>query len=92
MTGVAQDSLLPACGYQGVRSLYILIHERVNSCMIKKVVTHRDLHDRSAGAADLRYWLSRPPAERIEAVEALRREHHGSSERLQRTARVVQRA
>jgi hypothetical protein len=46
---------------------------------------------------DLRWWLSRPPEERIAAVELLRREHHpikeGDAEpRLQRVCRVVQHA
>jgi hypothetical protein len=46
---------------------------------------------------DLHWWLSRPPEERIAAVEQLRREHHqvkeGDAEpRLQRVCRVVQRA
>lgn len=59
--------------------------------MIEKVVTRRDLAQQGAALDDLAYWLSRPPAERIAAVEALRKQHHGSSERLQRTARVVQR-
>jgi hypothetical protein len=46
--------------------------------------------------ADLRWWLSRSPEERIATVEQLRREHHGLQEgdaepRLQRVCRVVQR-
>jgi hypothetical protein len=49
------------------------------------------------GRDDLRWWLSRPPEERIAAVEQLRREHHqvkegGAEPRLQRVCRVVQRA
>jgi transcriptional regulator with XRE-family HTH domain len=39
--------------------------------------------------SDLTYWLSRPPAERVEAVELLRKEHYGSSNRLQRHVRVI---
>jgi hypothetical protein len=46
---------------------------------------------------DLRWWLSRPPEERIAAVEQLRRDHHQEQEgdaepRLQRVCCVVQRA
>jgi hypothetical protein len=41
--------------------------------------------------ADLAYWLSRPPHERIEAVERLRRLRHGDPGRLRRVARVVRR-
>jgi hypothetical protein len=40
---------------------------------------------------DLAYWLGRPPEERIEAMEILRREWFGDTAGLQRTARVVQR-
>lgn len=42
--------------------------------------------------ADLDYWLSRPPSERIEAVEFLRKKHYGSSTRLQRTVQVIKSA
>jgi len=47
------------------------------------------------GAADLRYWLSRPPHERFAAVEQLRQqyiaEHFDAEPRLQRVYRVTQR-
>jgi len=36
-------------------------------------------------------YMAKTPGERIAAVESLRRQQHGSSERLQRTARVIQR-
>ncbi len=39
---------------------------------------------------DLEFWLSRSPEERINAVELLRRQYHGNTERLQRVARVIQ--
>ncbi|MBE7418797.1 MAG: hypothetical protein HS128_13845 [Ideonella sp.] len=48
-------------------------------------------------AADLAYWLSRPMAERIAAVEALRAQHHATDgaadaePRLQRVCRVARR-
>lgn len=58
--------------------------------MIQKVVRKRKLGDPSAQADDLEYWMSRPPEERVEAVELLRRERYGSSARLQRHARVAQ--
>lgn len=47
---------------------------------------------------DLAYWLARPAAERLAAVEQLRLQHEGLSEqpdaqpRLQRVCRVTQRA
>lgn len=37
----------------------------------------------------LQYWLSRPPEERIAAVEHLRRQVDGGDARLQRVLRVV---
>jgi hypothetical protein len=37
----------------------------------------------------LRYWLSRPPEERIEAVEFLRTQVDGGRARLQRVHRVL---
>jgi hypothetical protein len=37
----------------------------------------------------LHYWLSRPPAERIAAVEFLRRQVDGSGARLRRVHRVL---
>jgi len=55
--------------------------------MIKKVVKITTLSE-SGPKADRDYWLSRPPEERIEAVELLRRQVHGNTARLQRVARV----
>ena len=57
--------------------------------MIKKVVTIRDLKDK---ASDLEYWLSKSPEERIEAVEILRKQTDGNTERLQRVVRIIQQA
>jgi len=59
--------------------------------MIEKVVTRRSLKDSGSAKSDLAYWLSRPPEERVAAVDYLRRQYYGRSARLQRTARVVQR-
>lgn len=57
---------------------------------MKKQITIKTL--RAAGARDdLAYWLSRSPAERIAAVEYLRRQAGAGSARLQRTARIIQR-
>ena len=60
--------------------------------MIAKVVKKADLRDFSEIRENLEYWRSKPPEERIAAVERLRRERHGDTERLQRVARVIQRA
>jgi hypothetical protein len=60
--------------------------------MIKKIVNKANLTDRSSVKRDLAYWLSRTPEERVATVDYLRRQYHGSSTRLQRSARVVQQA
>jgi len=57
--------------------------------MIQKVVNKRDLHDFSSIKEDLIYWLGKTPEERVAAVDYLRNQHHGSTERLQRSARVI---
>jgi len=59
--------------------------------MVKKVVRKGRLQDSSEVKDNLAHWLSRSPSERVEAVELLRRQRHGSSARLQRVARVIQR-
>ena len=58
--------------------------------MIRKIVNKHSLNDSSAQKQDLNYWLSQSPESRIAAVELLRKQHHGSTARLQRIARVVQ--
>ncbi len=60
--------------------------------MIEKVVKKANLRDFSEVKENLYYWLSKDPEERVEAVEYLRRTLHGSSARLQRFARVIQRS
>jgi hypothetical protein len=60
--------------------------------MIQKVVAKYELNDPDAARRDLEYWLSRPPEERVEAVEILRRQFYGNPGRLQRVARVIQRS
>ena len=60
--------------------------------MIQKVIKKAVLRDFSELKENLSYWLSKDPEERVEAVEYLMRTMHGSSPRLQRTARVIQRS
>lgn len=60
--------------------------------MIEKVVRKGNLREFSEIKKNLEDWLSKTPEERVAAVEQLRRQYHGSSARLQRTARVVQRS
>ena len=62
-----------------------------NNHMIKKVVKKNNLKTYSEIKDNLAYWLSKPTTERISAVEFLRRQFYGSSTRLQRLARVIQR-
>ena len=60
--------------------------------MIKKVVKIKDLDHKKNHLDDLEFWLNQSTRERIAAVEYLRRQFHGGTARLQRVARVVQRA
>jgi hypothetical protein len=59
--------------------------------MIMRVVKRKNLRDSASLKDDLEYWLSRPPEERVAAVDYLRGQHHGSTTRLQRSARIIQR-
>jgi len=60
--------------------------------MIQKVINKRNLRDFSSIQEDLIYWLSKTPEERVAAVDYLRMQYHGSTERLQRSARVIKRS
>ena len=60
--------------------------------MIEKTVKRFDLKKDSSIKDDLAFWLSKTPRERIAAIEFLRGQYHGSSARLQRSARVIQQA
>ena len=60
--------------------------------MIRKVVQKQWMDNYSEIRQNLEYWLSRPPEERLAAVDELRRDYYGDSHRLQRVARVVQQA
>jgi hypothetical protein len=60
--------------------------------MTEKVVKKGNLKEFNEVNENLAYWLSRTPEERVAAVEYLRRQFNGSSARLQRCARVVQRS
>jgi hypothetical protein len=59
--------------------------------VIEKVVRKGSLQDSSEIKENLAYWLSKTPQERIAEVERLRRQYHGNSTGLQRSARIVQR-
>jgi len=60
--------------------------------MIRKTVKKRDMGNFSEIRQNLQYWLNRTPEERLAAVDALRREYYGDSQRLQRVARIIQQA
>ena len=57
--------------------------------MIKKVVKIIDMKNDDSIKDDLKYWLEKDPNERILAVEYLRRQFNGNSDRLQRVVRVT---
>jgi hypothetical protein len=59
---------------------------------ISKEVRVGDIRELQSPRHDLDYWMGRPAEERVAAVDLLRRQHYGSTTRLQRVARVVQRA
>jgi len=58
--------------------------------MQKQIVKVRNLKDYDEIKDNIEYWLSRPPAERVDAVDHLRNQFHGHPVRLQRTARIIQ--
>ena len=60
--------------------------------MIEKVVTKFGLGDSATSQTDLAYWLKKTPEERVAAVDYLRRQSYGTTARLQRVARVIQRS
>ncbi len=62
--------------------------------MIQKVVKIQNLKDHNANSLkdDLEFWLKKSPEERLSAVEFLRRQFHGNTTRLQRSAQVIQRS
>ncbi len=60
--------------------------------MIEKVVRKGNMKDFAEVEENLAYWLSKTSEERVAAVEYLRRQLNGSSARLQRSVRVIQRS
>lgn len=60
--------------------------------MTKKIVNKYNLKDPAAAERDLAYWLSRPPEERLAAVDALRKVRFGDTDRLKRVVRVIERS
>jgi hypothetical protein len=60
--------------------------------MIQKVVKIKNLKENDSILDDLKFWLSKSSEERVATVDYLRRQYHGSTERLQRVAKVIQRS
>jgi len=56
---------------------------------LKRVVRLTSFADEERTRPALRYWLSRPPAERVAAVEELRRQIDGARARLRRVYRIL---
>jgi hypothetical protein len=61
------------------------------AAMIQKIVKLKDLGTDDSVGDNLKFWLGKSPEERVSVVEYLRRQYHGSTARLQRVARVVER-
>jgi len=58
--------------------------------MIRKIVQKHKMDRDFEIRQNLQYWLSRPPKERLEAVEILRKQVYGEdTPRLQRVVRVI---
>ncbi len=57
--------------------------------MIRKVAKLYHMDEYDEAEENLRYWLSRPPEERLAAVDELRRQCYGPTQRLQRVATVI---
>jgi len=60
--------------------------------MIEKVIRKGNLHCLQSAGENLVYWLTRSAEERVAAVDYLRKQYHGNTARLQRVARIIQRA
>lgn len=58
--------------------------------MIKKILKKKCLSDTDDQRDDLNYWLGRPPSERVATVDYLRKQAYGTTERLQRSVRIIQ--
>lgn len=59
---------------------------------IKKIVRKHNLSTQNSARENLSFWMSQPAEERVATVDYLREQYYGSTERLQRVARVIQQA
>jgi hypothetical protein len=61
--------------------------------MIRKNLQKHKMSEHDEIRQNLEYWLSRPPEERLEAIEILRRQVYGEdTPRLQRVVRIIKRS
>ena len=60
--------------------------------MIKKIVAKHRMDNFSEVRQNLQYWLAKSPQERLAAVDFLRSQIYGNTERLQRVVRVIHRS
>jgi hypothetical protein len=60
--------------------------------MIKAIVSKKDLNNYSEIQENRVYWLKQTPESRVHTVDYIRKKQHGSSERLQRSVRIIQRS
>ena len=59
--------------------------------MIRKTVSKHRLEASLEIKQNLQYWLSRPPEERLAAVDSLRAQIYGNNVRLKRVVHVIRR-
>jgi len=59
--------------------------------MIRKTVSKHRLEASLEIKQNLQYWLSRPPEERLAAVDSLRAQIYGDNLRLKRVVHVISR-
>jgi hypothetical protein len=85
---VYTNGLLPRPDPHSVVVIYLLYSMNSTDIKIERIVTRRELTDNER-ADNLRYWLSRPPAERVAEVERLRRLYYETIPRLERTVNVI---
>jgi hypothetical protein len=63
----------------------------VNFRVQRSIIKRTSFDEEERTRPSLRYWLSRPSAERIAAVEFLRQQFNGSRTRLRRVYRLIDR-
>ena len=80
-------------GADAVRQAGLIVYTSAMTFrMDRRAIAVVDSGSHGHAGPEAAYWRSRPAAERIAAVEFLRRQSHGSGARLQRVLRVTERA